>query len=200
MNVYLIRHGETDWNKDKRLQGQTEVPLNANGIELAKITAMGMKDIKLDYAFSSPLGRAMTTAEVILEGRDINIVKDDRLKEVRFGVYEGVAADKRPPECMLFFEKPEEYRAPSGGESYEQLISRTRSFIEEVLVPLASKEPDCNVLVSGHGAMNKALMLTFMGKELKDIWSGPFQKNCSLSKIVIDNNGFNVLYENKIFY
>ncbi|MCR5468247.1 MAG: histidine phosphatase family protein, partial [Lachnospiraceae bacterium] len=63
MKLYIIRHGETEWNKEKRLQGRTDIPLSAEGERIAKLTAEGMRDIKLDYIFSSPLNRAYTTAK-----------------------------------------------------------------------------------------------------------------------------------------
>ena len=69
MKVYFMRHGETDWNIVKRLQGTTDIPLNENGISLAKISAENMKNagIQFDEIFSSPLNRAVHTAEIINE-------------------------------------------------------------------------------------------------------------------------------------
>lgn len=78
MPIYLVRHGQTDFNKDRKLQGWSESPLNENGINLAKQTAEGLKDISFDYAFSSPLIRAYTTAEIIIGDRNLDIEKDDR--------------------------------------------------------------------------------------------------------------------------
>ena len=65
MKVYLIRHGETDWNSVRKLQGQTDIRLNDYGIELAKLTAEGLKDVDFDLIYSSPLIRAVETAEII---------------------------------------------------------------------------------------------------------------------------------------
>ena len=65
MKLYIIRHGETDWNKEKRLQGQSDTQLNEYGIELARITGEALKDVHFDYIFSSPLKRAYKTAELI---------------------------------------------------------------------------------------------------------------------------------------
>lgn len=65
MDIYLIRHGETDWNRMKKLQGTTDIPLNAYGIELAEKTAEGLKDVPFDRIYTSPLIRARKTAEII---------------------------------------------------------------------------------------------------------------------------------------
>ena len=76
MILYVIRHGETAWNKVRRLQGQTDIPLAEEGIRLAKETGIGMKDIPIDLVISSPLQRALQTADCITEGRNIPILTD----------------------------------------------------------------------------------------------------------------------------
>lgn len=93
MKLYIIRHGETDWNKEKRLQGQSDTQLNEYGIELARITGEALKDVHFDYIFSSPLKRAYKTAELIRMDRPVKIITDDRLKEICFGVNEGVSSE-----------------------------------------------------------------------------------------------------------
>ena len=89
MILYVIRHGETAWNKVRRLQGQTDIPLAEEGIRLAKETGIGMKDIPIDLVISSPLQRALQTAECITEGRNIPILTDERIQEISFGDWEG---------------------------------------------------------------------------------------------------------------
>ena len=84
MKLYLVRHGETDWNKSKKIQGQVDIPLAPKGIEQAEMTSEGMKDIPFDHIFSSPLKRAYKTAQVVRRDRPIEIVRDDRLKEMKF--------------------------------------------------------------------------------------------------------------------
>ena len=89
MKLYLIRHGETDYNKMKRNQGQIDIPLNEYGRELARKTREGLAEVPFDLCLCSPLSRARETAEIILEGRDIPIITDERLIEISFGRYEG---------------------------------------------------------------------------------------------------------------
>ena len=72
MNIYVIRHGETDWNAGRRIQGRSDIPLNEKGRQLAKVTAEALKDIVFGAAYSSPLKRAMETARIILRDRDIS--------------------------------------------------------------------------------------------------------------------------------
>lgn len=105
MKLYIIRHGETDWNKQKRLQGQSDTMLNEYGIELAEITAKALKDVQFDYIFSSPLKRAYKTAEIIRGERNVPIVTDDRLKEIGFGINEGVRSELITKDFHFFFRR-----------------------------------------------------------------------------------------------
>ena len=70
MRLYIVRHGETDWNKARKIQGQSDIPLNEFGRHLARETAKGLADVHFDLCFTSPLSRAKETAQIILDGRD----------------------------------------------------------------------------------------------------------------------------------
>ncbi len=94
MRLYLIRHGETDWNKVRRIQGSSDISLNEYGRELARLTRDGLKKIPFDIAFTSPLDRAVETGKIILEGRNIPLHKDQRLAEADFGEYEGILEEE----------------------------------------------------------------------------------------------------------
>ena len=85
MRLYIIRHGETLWNTEGRLQGKADIDLNENGVRLAKVTAKGMKDIPFDLAITSPLIRARRTAELVLGDRQVPIIEDARIQEITLG-------------------------------------------------------------------------------------------------------------------
>ena len=89
MELYLIRHGETDWNRQNRLQGNIDVPLNAEGLRMAEVAAERLSSVHFNKIFSSPLSRAFTTAEIICKNQADLIKKDDRLREISFGSGEG---------------------------------------------------------------------------------------------------------------
>ena len=89
MKLYLIRHGETDWNKEFKIQGSSDIELNEYGRELAFITREGLRHIPFDIAYTSPLKRAKETAEIILGGRNIPLYEDKRVQESCFGSFEG---------------------------------------------------------------------------------------------------------------
>ena len=96
MLLYFIRHGQTDWNKDMRMQGQSDIPLNENGRESAIEAGKTLANTHIDLAFSSPLKRAKETAELVLAGRDIPIIEDKRIEEICFGICEGMSGS----ECL----------------------------------------------------------------------------------------------------
>lgn len=198
MKLYIIRHGETEWNKVKKLQGQSDVALNEYGRELARITAEALKDTVFDEIYSSPLSRAFETADIIKAERDISIQTDERLKEISFGVFEGVPSDQLGEQFSNFFFAPECYVPAEGGESYEDLCLRAGAFLEDVIYP--QKNTDKSILIVAHGAMNKALMLHLNNVTIKDFWKGEFQKNCCVNLYEITEDACKVIYEAKVYY
>lgn len=196
MELYIIRHGETAWNKEKLLQGQSDVPLNEYGRSLALITKEALKDIRFDIIYASPLWRALETAQLITGRKDI--ITDDRLKEISFGVGEGVPSDTLGDTFMNFFFAPEKYVPPENGETYEQLVERARCFLEQQIYP--RREENINVLIVAHGAMNKALMLNLKKLAIKDFWKGEFQKNCCVNQYDLSNGEVRTIMEARIYY
>ena len=200
MELYIIRHGETDWNKQKRLQGQSDTILNDYGIKLAELTAEALKDVHFDYIFSSPLKRAFQTAEILRRDRNIDIVTDDRIKEIGFGINEGVPAEQITEDFHYFFDAPEMYRPAKGGETYEELCIRSRDFVENVLIPLSQKEPEARVLLVAHGALNKSIIIYLKHLEIKNMWDGVFQHNCCVNIFDINGYDFKLIEEAKVYY
>lgn len=125
MRLYMIRHGETAWNKERRIQGQADIPLNEFGRMLAEKTAKGLSDIRFDICYTSPLLRARETAALILAGRQVPVIEDDRIAEMAFGEYEGRCCSRvgwnLPEEFRRFFDAPDRYKAPDGGENFAEV-------------------------------------------------------------------------------
>ena len=92
MKLYVVRHGETVWNKLHKVQGVADIPLAENGILLAEKTGEALKDVSFDLCITSPLIRARKTAELILEKQSgkVSVIEDARIQEINFGVLEGV--------------------------------------------------------------------------------------------------------------
>ena len=178
-----MRHGKTDWNLLHKLQGRTDIPLNDMGIKMASEAAERYKDVHFDVCYCSPLIRARETARLVLEGRDVPVIIDDRLVEMGFGIYEGEQEIFEKPECpvrVLFF-NPEKYVATGGAESLEDLLKRTNEFLEDIAYPLVKEGKD--VLIMGHGAMNSAIIGNVKHKPLEEFWSEGIE-NCRLIKLL----------------
>lgn len=201
MIIYLMRHGETEWNKEGRLQGQSDIPLNELGLELAEKTAVGLRDIRFDAAFSSPLQRALATAETIVGDRKLPVVTDDRLKEMHFGANEGAyfAAAKEDPHHPLynFFCRPDRYCPTDGAETFEQARSRAKDFLLDRIIPL---ETSCeSVLIVAHGALNRGILNMVAGIPDRDFWRISLP-NCAVSILELKDGNLKVLEESRVYY
>ena len=197
MKIYLMRHGETKWNKRSKLQGQVDIPLAPKGIEQAEMTSEGMKDIPFDHIFSSPLKRAYKTAQVVRRDRPIEIVRDDRLKEMSFGTSEGkiigkIMANPAMVRYQRFRLDPAHFRPAKYGEYFQDVLKRTDEFFQEEIVPLEGKAE--NILIVAH------FILNFTKRPLSEFWKTPFGRNCSSAAFEYKNGEINMIYENKLYY
>jgi len=179
-----MRHGRTDWNDLHKMQGRTDIPLNDCGREMAEKAREEYKNVNFDICYCSPLSRARETAKILLKGRDIPIIYDDRLLEMSFGIYEGTPNSYKIPGCPInvLFQTPEKYTVPvEGGESFDELFARTGDFLRNTAVPLVNEGKD--VLIIGHGAMNSSIVCQVMGLPIEKFWSQGIE-NCKLMKLM----------------
>ena len=204
MKLYLIRHGETDYNKQKKNQGQIDIPLNEYGRELAVKTGKGLAGIPFDLCLCSPLVRARETAELILEGRDVPVLTDQRIIEVSFGRYEGrcwdpAAWDERMPrEFQCFFDEPGKYQAPPDGESLKALKERTGDFLKDIC---GRKEyAEYNILVSTHGAALAGIIANIKELPLEHFWGDGCSSNCGVTEVLVTDGIPELLSENVTYY
>ncbi|MBR0131999.1 MAG: histidine phosphatase family protein [Lachnospiraceae bacterium] len=209
MELYIIRHGQTTWNAEGRLQGRTDTELNENGREAAINYGKTLAGVKFDKVFASPLKRARETAELILKaqrevmgtvllshsGYDIpEIITDPRLAEISFGVEEGVDyrdwhKEGNPFGC--FFTEPGKYKAPEGGEEIEEVIARTEEFLKEKIEPLY--ETCEKIMIVAHGALNKGMMCYLEGNTKENFWGSGLQKNCEADIFEFDGKAWKKL-------
>ncbi len=129
----LIRHGLTDWNKTGQFQGHTNIPLSEEGKAQAKVLANYLEKASnsVDKVYSSPLIRALETAEIVFP--EASIVQDDRLKEIHFGLFEGSTQSQNEAHESWdwWYQDPFKRKAPQG-ESYEDLRLRVISWLEDL--------------------------------------------------------------------
>lgn len=144
---WFLRHGETDWNAEGRSQGHTDIPLNTVGLAQARRAAMALIDRGIVTIVSSPLGRALKTAEIVAEALDLPVSTDPGLMEVAFGVEEG------KPMGDWYEDWIEGTYTPAGAETFRALHDRGVAAINRAT---ALPGP---VLVVAHGALFRALRL-----------------------------------------
>lgn len=202
MEIYLIRHGETDWNRQKRLQGQSDTELNEYGRELAGVTGIALENTPVDIIYSSPLIRAYETANLIRGHRNIRIIRDDRIKEINFGTYEGKETEQVKNDgsgrLEKFFNETENFTPPQGGESIKELRARTQSFLDEVILPCEGKYD--HVMIVAHGACNSAIRCNMLRLSDSEFWKGSFQYNCCVSTIELENGIYTMKDECRTYY
>lgn len=202
MKIYFVRHGETDWNKERKIQGQVDIPLNEFGRHLARETANGLRDVPFDVCFTSPLGRARETAQIILQGRDVPILEDKRILEMNFGVLEGKCCSKEgwdvPDSFQMFFDDPVHYQAPEGGEDFQAVRKRTGDFLNWLFAQ--EQYRDSTVLVTTHGAAMAGLLNNLKKKPLAEYWGVGVHKNCGVTEVDVTDGRIDIISENKVYY
>ncbi len=195
MRLYIVRHGKTDWNVERKLQGRADIPLNEDGREAARKTAQGIRSIPLDLVISSPLLRARETAEILVKGRGIPFFTDERLEEISFGEMEG---QTKSEEIDHFFKHPELYQPPKGAESIPHLLARTGELLRELAANCELKEK--NILLATHGAATRALLANIKHVQIRDFWSGSVPKNCGITLAECEGGVYRIVWEDRVFY
>ena len=186
MELYIIRHGKTDWNKEYRFQGAHDIPLNQEGRDAAAALGKRLAGTHFDYVFSSPLSRAYETACIVLEeSGSLSLskgpIKDSLLTEISFGEFEGLPFDQwmdTDEPRKYFFKEPGRYVPPKGGETFESGIERTGRFLHTVLEPIYKEKPDARIMVVAHGAILAALMCNLENRSVENYWGNGLKGNC----------------------
>lgn len=191
--VFIIRHGQTMMNKSFSMQGRSDEPLNDEGIKQAEETAAWFKEqgITFDRVYTSPLTRAVQTAEIIA-GSSVEIIRDQRLVEMEYGPYEGCDLRNPPPELLEFFSDFANKPAPEGMEQLDSVVARLGDFIEEI----KSSPEDMNVLVSTHAIAMKGA-LEYLTDGPKDTYWAQHIGNCAVYETQLIDGAFTVPEERK---
>lgn len=184
MKIYLVRHGETLFNKKELVQGWCDSPLTDKGIRQALNLNKSLFKIPFTKGYSSTSERAIDTLDYILKDRDIKKIHLKSLKEMNFGDLEG--DDEKS--AFKDFDYFEDSIIKYNGESFKQVTQR----ITNTLIDIA-KENDGNVLVVSHGGVIMNFLLGIDEKKVKEFLSkGTFIENCSVTILNYDNNEFKI--------
>lgn len=180
MKLYIIRHGQTEWNTEKRLQGWNNSDLTQKGIQDAENLSERLKDTDFDHIYSSPQRRAFETAEIVKRDRNIDIVKLDGLKEIGFGSWEGMKIDEilaeYKDEYRSFIDTPHLYEPIPGNESFEDIYERVDQALKKII-----KRGGDKVLIVCHGVTIKVLISIIKEIPLKDFSTIPIHIGTALN-------------------
>ncbi|MBT2663274.1 histidine phosphatase family protein [Bacillus sp. ISL-45] len=185
LHLYVIRHGETEWNKEKRSQGRLDSPLTDKGKEDARSLGARLQDTEFRQIISSPSGRTMETVRLVKGERMIPLFTDERLMEIDLGSWQGKTENEikslYPEEFDTYWNKPECYISV-GGETFLQVQHRLMEFLDD----LEKTVRDGNVLIVTHGVVIKTLYLLSRDSLLKHLWEPPFIHGTSLTILKLD--------------
>lgn len=180
MQIYLLRHGETEENKSRFYYGKLDVSLNDTGIVQSRKAGELLKEIKFDSIYISDRKRTRETAEIALNNKGLNLIADKRINEIDFGKFEGKNYEQIqrefPSEYEMWNNNWKEF-APPGGESYRQFYNRIKEFLEDIL----HKEQE-NVLIVTHGGVIRTIYCCVLEGNLDLYWKFS-SKNCDISII-----------------
>lgn len=141
IKLYLMRHGETEWNKEKRFQGQLDSPLTKEGIKKIEETGEKLKNTNFYKVYTSEMGRAINTAKILLEkneNKNVEMKKNEKLNEIYFGIWQGMTYDeileKYEVEGNNYFYNVKNYNANNiKGETLEKGLKRFLEGLEEII-------------------------------------------------------------------
>lgn len=170
MKLYLVRHGETELNLKKVYYGRTDCGLTEKGKEQAASLRAAFADISLDFVLESPLKRAKDTADLLLGGREVPRIEDDRLKELDFGGWEGKSyLDLQGDPLYEQWCREWKTTCPPEGECFLDLAKRVGDFYEDLL-----KRAEEKVLIVAHHAVLQQLMACLLESEPESCWHYAF--------------------------
>lgn len=190
--IYLVRHGQTFFNLERRIQGQMESDLTPEGESQAVALRKKLLDIPFSALYVSPLRRTRRTAELLTEGFGLTPVYADELKEILMGDWQGwLVSDLEKDfaeELDIFWHHPELFNRPTC-ETYQQVRDRAAALMESI----AKKHIGQNVLVVTHGALLKTIYTYFKYQPIHDIANAPHPHSTGLCIVEKKDGVWNVL-------
>ncbi len=189
---YLVRHGETEWNRANRIQGHSDVPLSEHGRSQVRALAPELAGVSFAAVYSSDLSRTIETAQILVTGAGLAVRQDADLREFSYGEWEEltlseVQARDGDAFAKRFNVRDVDFAAP-GGESAIQLLERVRRFHDRVV---ESHDGSENVLVAAHGGSIRALALCLLDLPVEHFWR--FRVDCAGLTIIENHTGGRVL-------
>lgn len=196
--IYLVRHGETDNNKNKILQGAiVDISLNKTGIKQAHEAAQRLKQIKFDMAFSSDLTRAKKTADIIAFQHKLTVITRKVLRERSFGQFEGQPVTEVRQKLKTVLNEFESlsddakfnYQFPYGVENFESCVTRLINFLRQISIAYPGK----TVLVVVHGDIMRFLLIRLGFATYDQLPIYPVYAIANLGHVVLESDGLDLI-------
>ena len=188
MQLHLFRHGQTNWNEERRVQGQSESQLTELGIEQAKELNKRIQHLKFDQVYCSSSVRTRQTADHAFANFETQIKFLDSLREIDLGPWEGHLYDdiavRDPVSFKHFWEQPHLFDV-EGAETFYQLQERAVGAVSKMLKQFVSRK----VAIVSHGALIKSLLCHFQRRPMSELWAPPTMHNCAHSIIELNADG-----------
>lgn len=191
-NIFLLRHGSTDYNTRHLMQGHVDIPLNENGLFQAEDASGFFSQLTLDEIYSSPLVRAAKTAELVNRSHNLDINFIDEFKEMSMGDWEGkdyFLLKEQHPDFFIKWRNDVNLKLPAG-ESYSDLYTRIKPAVDKIMVSRKK-----NILIVAHSAVNRMILGAMASMNLLSA-RGFIMSNCGISGIkIFDDNPYSCTIE-----
>lgn len=195
--IILVRHGETEWNVKEVFRGRIDIELNETGLKQAQLLAKYLSDIKIDAIYSSPLKRALTTAEIIANYHKLKVEIAPGLIDFDYGEWQGLphqeVRDKYRRLYAQWISRPDRVKMPAG-ESLDEVRKRATSVVDGII----AKYEGSVVLVS-HRVVNKVLICALLGLDNSHFWNIK-QDTCGITSFTYENEQFILTKHNDTSY
>ncbi len=184
--IYLVRHGETDWNREDRCQGCLDIDLNAEGIKQAEVVAQRLSGEEIHSIYCSNLKRAYSTAEIIGQKCNLGVIRHEALNEIHFGDWEGLtfAQLRNRPDYNYSDWRLSPHTVVFPGEgSLSNVQKRVMKYVDEIIL----KNVEKNILIVSHGGVIKLIILGLLGIGL-EAYTKFYIANTSVSTVNVAND------------
>lgn len=193
LNFYIVRHGQTEWNTERRFQGWLDSPLTEHGIESALALKTQLKDYKFHHCYTSPSQRAARTMGLVLSDHHQSFTTDERLREIKLGPWQGMRHEdierEFPEQLEIFYNHPENFWL-SEAETYHDVYDRVQSFLTDQIALHIDKSRPHNVLVMTHGVTLMVFQLIFDGKPVSELRNYSVAKNTQVHHYQYTPDGY----------
>lgn len=192
--LYLVRHGQTDWNRQERFRGRIDLPLNDVGRAQAQAVAAHLRAETLSVVYSSPLGRAVETARPVAEAHGLPVLISSGLIDIHYGEWQGrspAEVRESSPELLDRWHAAPHLADIPGGERLEAVRARAWAAVQDML----ARHPGAGIVLVTHQIVIKVLACTLLGLEVAHIWRVR-QDNACLDIFEWDGSQFTVLLVN----